>query len=320
MINPDLIGRFGPDFTFPVELGALRKFAKAVHAPWPCYLEAEAPPMLPTLLTIANVEWGYSLERPRGTLFEEIDHDLSVPLLAEESYEFFVPLPRAGDSLTGRACLESATEKQGTRGGGLTFLVMLTEFRDRSGNHVANARCTTVTTSASDDGGDGPSGTLPPPYEPDYQSQQPADPFAAMPTATWSDLSIGMGPGPVEAGTLTMLDLGRYLAACGEDNPLHYDHAYARQHGFPSPFGYGMQQGSALASYACRWLGEENARSFRGRFREVFWPGDVLTYDGRITALREENGQRLADLEISCTRASDGAAIVQGWMTFDLSH
>jgi acyl dehydratase len=318
MIDPDLIGQFGPDFTFPVELGAVRKFAKAVHAPWECYLAADNAPMPPTFLTIANVEWGYSLERPRGTLFERLDHDLSVPLLAEEAYHFHGPLPRAGDRLTGRACLESVTTKHGSRGGNLTFLVMLTEFRDSSGRHAADARCTTVTTSGGDDD-DTPLGSVPPVYEPDYQSLQPSDPFAALPKASWGDLEIGAGPTPIETGVLTMLDLGRYLAACGEDNPLHYDLAYARQHGFDSPFGYGMQQGSALASYACAWLGEERARSFRARFHEVFWPGDILTYRGSVTALREEDGKHLVDLKLACTRQSDGAAIAQAWMTFDLT-
>ncbi|MBT5434087.1 MAG: hypothetical protein HOK83_10565 [Rhodospirillaceae bacterium] len=252
-------------------------------------------------------------------LFERIDNDLSVPLLAEESYHFHGLLPRAGDRLTGRACLESVTTKQGTRGGDLTFLVMLTEFRDSTGRHAADARCTTVTTGGSDDD-DAPLGSEPPVYEPDYQSLQPSDPFAALPKVSWSELTVGQELRAIETGALTMLDLGRYLAACGEDNPLHYDLAYARQHGFASPFGYGMQQGSALASYASAWLGEERARSFRARFREVFWPGDILTYRGSVTALREENGQRLVELELACTRASDGAAVAQAWMTFDLTR
>ena len=318
MIDPDLIGRFGPDFTFPVERGANRKLAAAAHGPWPSYMEDETAPMHPAFLSTANVLWGYSLERPRGTVFENIDHDLSVPLHAEEAYLFHGRLPRAGEKLTARACLESVTEKQGSRGGDLTFLVMLTEFRDATGELIAEARATTVTTHNAPQG-DGNLGSEPPDYRPRYDSLEPPDPFHAIARQGWEALEVGKGPAPVATGDLTLHDMVRFQAACGEDNPLHYDLAHARQAGFPGMFGLGMHQAGALASYAVRWLGEENARSFHARFRNVFWVGDPLTYSGQVLALREEKGRRFADLELVCTRDSDQAVIVQLWMTFDLS-
>lgn len=318
MIDPDLIGRFGETFEFPVERGANRKFAIAAHAPWETYVEDRHAPMHPAFLTTANVLWGYSLERPRGSPFERIDHDLSVPLHAEEAYLFHGAPPHAGDLLQARACLESVTEKKGSRGGDLTFLVMLTEFRDAADRLVAQARATTVT-SHNAPAGDGNLGSQPPDYEPRYTSLEPPDPFAAIPRQGWGDLAEGSGPGAVSTGILTLHDMVRFQAAGGEDNPLHYDLAHARHAGFPGMFGLGMHQAGALASYAVRWLGEENVRSFRARFRNVFWVGDPLTYNGRVVALREEKGRRIADLELACTRDSDDAVIVQLFMTFDLT-
>ena len=319
MIDPDLIGQFGPDFTFPVERGANRKFAVAAHGPWSGYMEDEAAPMHPAFLSTANVLWGYSLERPRGSVFEGIDHDLSVPLHAEEAYQFPGRLPHVGETLTARACLESVTEKHGSRGGDLTFLVMLTEFHDTAGTLVAQARATTVTTRNAPDG-DGNMGSAPPPYKPRYDSLEPPDPFNAIARQEWGALAVDNGPASVSTGDLTLHDMVRFQAACGEDNPLHYDLAHAQQAGFPGMFGLGMHQASALASYAVRWLGEENARSFHARFRNVFWVGDPLTYSGRVVALREENGRKLTDLELVCTRDSDQAVIVQLWMSFDLTN
>ena len=145
-----------PDYEMPVERGKIRELARAAYAPWPEYLNEPYPVMHPILLMTAGVYWGYTLERPRGTLFEQLGHDLAVPLHAEESYHFHGTLPRAGTLLTARACLEDVVEKQGGRGGTLTFLTMLTEFRDESGRLAAEARAVTVTTSSSPD--DDPAG------------------------------------------------------------------------------------------------------------------------------------------------------------------
>ena len=313
----DLIGQFGPPFDVPVERGAVRAFARSVYAPWPAYLDDERAVIPPTFLTTANVNWGYTLERPRGTLLEQLDHNLSVPLHAEEAYQFHGTPPRVGDRLTAHACLESMTEKPSKRGGGLAFLVLLTEFCDGDGTLVAEARSTTVTThGASDEPTDW--GSEPPAYQPNYTSLEPPDPFAAIKSNTWADLKVGSGPGPVSLGPLTMHEMVRYQAAGGEDNPLHYDLAHARAEGFPGMFGVGMHQAGGLASYAARWLGAPNVRSFRSRFTNVFWVGDPLTYDGKILALRKEDSRRLADLELTCTRDGDDAVIVQVWMTFEL--
>ncbi|MEM7124435.1 MAG: MaoC family dehydratase N-terminal domain-containing protein [Pseudomonadota bacterium] len=313
-----IIGQFGPTFDVPVERGAVRAFARSVYAPWSVYLDDERAVIPPTFLTTANVNWGYTLERPRGTVLEELDHDLSVPLHAEETYLFHGTPPRVDDRLTARACLESLTEKPRKRGGGLTFLVLLTEFRDSDGVLVAEARSTTVTThGASDEPTDW--GSEPPAYQPRYVSLEPPDPFAAIASATWVDVNVGRGPGPISLGPLTMHEMVRYQAAGGEDNPLHYDLAHARAEGFPGMFGVGMHQAGGLASYAARWLGPQNVRSFRSRFTNVFWVGDPLTYDGKVVALREEDGQRFADLELTCTRDSDDAVIVHVWMTFELA-
>mgnify|MGYP002628175015 CR=1 FL=1 len=317
MIDPGLIGRFGPDFEVPVERGALRNFARAAHAPWPAYLDDRHAPIPPAFLVCANVWWGYSLERPRGTVLAGIDHDLSIPLHAEEAHVFHGEPPRAGDLLIARACLESVTQKQGGRGGDLTFLVLLTQFRDTTDRLVAEARATTVTTANAPENGGG-WGSEPPPYEPRYTSLEPPDPFAAIARQGWDDLAVGAGPGPVATGPLTMHDMVRFQAAAGEDNPLHYDLAHAAAEGFPGMFGLGMHQASALASYAVRWLGESRVRSFRARFRNVFWVGDALTYDGHVAALREEDGRRYADLALACTRDSDGAVVVAVTMTFAL--
>ena len=313
MMDQSMIGQFGPDYEMPIERGKIREFANATYAPWPEYLDDRRAVIPATFLSSAGVYWGYTLERPRGTLLERIDHDLSVPLHAEESYVFHGEPPRAGDVLTARACLESCTEKHGRRGGKLNFLTLLTEFRDSNGELVAEARSVTVTSDAQGD-----IAASAPDYEPTEIGQDPMDPFAGIERAEPADLVQGDSPGKIDMAPLSVHEIVRYAAAGGEDNPLHYDLAYAKAQGFPGLFGLGMHQAGGLAAYAARWLGAENVRGYRIRFPNMFFVGDALSYEGKVSNIKNAGGRRVATLDLNCHRKSDGAPIVQSVMQLEL--
>jgi hypothetical protein len=66
---------------------------------------------------------------------------------AEQEYVFHGPPPRAGATLTAQSRIDAVYQKQGRRGGVLTFAVLVTEFRDASGRLVAEARMTGVETA-----------------------------------------------------------------------------------------------------------------------------------------------------------------------------
>ena len=59
-----------------------------------------------------------------------------------------------------------------------------------------------------------------------------------------------------------------------------------------------------------------NVRSFKTRFRNVYWVGDLLSYAGSVANLYEAGGRKMVDLELVCSRDTDGAAIADTWMTF----
>jgi acyl dehydratase len=98
-------------------------------------------------------------------------------------------------------------------------------------------------------------------------------------------------------GPVTRTDIVRYQGAAGDMQPIHHDEEYARAAGFPTVFSVGMFQAGLLASWAADWLGPENVRSYRARFNEQVWPGDVLTCSGVVA------------------RETGGVAI-QAWATF----
>jgi acyl dehydratase len=133
--------------------------------------------------------------------------------------------------------------------------------------------------------------------------------------ATWDELEVGTEPAPFTDDPLTRTDFVRYQGASGDMNPIHHDEEFARKSGFPTVFAVGMLQAGILASYATDWLGGANVRRFKVQFREQAWPGDVLTYAGRVAGKREENGERLVDVDLSATRQTGGVHL-KGWATF----
>ncbi len=122
-------------------------------------------------------------------------------------------------------------------------------------------------------------------------------------------------PEPRTFGPVTRTDIVRYQGAAGDMQPIHHDEEHARALGFPTVFSVGMFQAGLLASWTADWLGAENVRNYRVRFKEQVWPGDVLTCSGDVVREYEENGERRIDVELECRRQTGGVAI-QGWSTF----
>jgi acyl dehydratase len=79
-----------------------------------------------------------------------------------------------------------------------------------------------------------------------------------------------------------------------------------------------MLAAGVLGGYAASWLGPANIRRFRVRFAEQAWPGDVLTYTGAVTDVRDgASREREVDVELAVTRQTGGVH-VRGWATFVL--
>lgn len=120
---------------------------------------------------------------------------------------------------------------------------------------------------------------------------------------------------PFVEGPLTVTDFVRYQGASGDMNPIHHDSEFAKAAGYARPFGPGMRQAGVLGGYVAGWLGADRIRRFRVQFREQVWPGDVVTYSVTVVDVREENGERFADLELACTRQTGGVHL-RGWASF----
>lgn len=99
-------------------------------------------------------------------------------------------------------------------------------------------------------------------------------------------------------GPVTRTDFVRYAGASGDFNPVHHDELFASAMGLPSVFGMGLLHAGILGNRLARWVGPNNLTEFGVRFTGHVWPGDVLTFTGRVTALRHG----VAELELLVIR------------------
>jgi hypothetical protein len=132
-----------PAMEWVVERGKIGEFAHAVQNSSEAYSreDAVAPPTFPQSMAL----WRARTPRPdagrgRGGL------DMRRVLHGEQEFEYVRPL-RAGDVLTSETHVKDRYEKEGKRGGTMTFVVSETVFRDQTGEIVAYSRGTTIQTS-----------------------------------------------------------------------------------------------------------------------------------------------------------------------------
>jgi hypothetical protein len=148
MVDTNALGVTGSVFEMDIERGKVREFARATFSVNPSYLEGPNPISEPTFLTTAMF-WHDQSSDP----WPAVAMDQRRGLHAEQEFVFFGPPPRAGTRLSGQARIEQIYEKQGRRGGLMTFVVMVTDFHDEHGQLVARATLTGVETERPPDGG-----------------------------------------------------------------------------------------------------------------------------------------------------------------------
>lgn len=127
-------------------------------------------------------------------------------------------------------------------------------------------------------------------------------------------------PPPLVFGPITRTDIVRYQGASGDFQPIHHDEPFARAAGYDAPLVVGMLPAGVVASWATAWLGAENVRRVRLRWREQMWPGDVLTCTGQVSRTFEQDGEARVEVELTGTRQTGtGQAptvAVLAWMEF----
>ena len=148
MAIDDAVGLTDEPTTMPVERGKIREFARACLDDNPEYTEATTPPVPPTFLTVRNF-WMSGASSPLA----RVGLDLQRLLHGGEEYVFHGAPPRAGEELTMQTRVDKVYEKEGKRGGSMTFVETVTEFRDADGRVRVECRSTAIETARAPEAG-----------------------------------------------------------------------------------------------------------------------------------------------------------------------
>ena len=130
-----------------------------------------------------------------------------------------------------------------------------------------------------------------------------------------SELAVGDTHEETVIHNLSRTQIVMYAGASGDYNPVHSDEVFATKvAGYPTVFAHGMLTMGLTGKMLTNFVGDGRLTKFGVRFVSQVWPGDTLTAKARVEAIREEDGQHLADLAIS-TVNQDGREVVSGSAT-----
>ena len=111
---------------------------------------------------------------------------------------------------------------------------------------------------------------------------------------------------------LSRTQIVMYAGSSGDYNPLHTDEIYTKEiAGYPSVFAHGMLSMGMTGKMLTNFVGDGNLTYYGVRFTAQVFPGATLTAKATISDIREENGKKIADLEIS-TSDQDGVEVIKG--------
>ena len=130
-----------------------------------------------------------------------------------------------------------------------------------------------------------------------------------------SKLKVGDTHEELVVDDLTRTQIVQYAGASGDYNPLHSDEVFVTKvAGYPTVFAHGMLTMGMTGKMVTNYVGDGRLVRYGVRFKAQVWPGDTLKAIATVSALREEAGQHLVDLEIS-TRNQDGVEVLSGSAT-----
>ena len=104
----------------------------------------------------------------------------------------------------------------------------------------------------------------------------------------------------------------QYAGASEDYKPLHTDEIFTTQiAGYPSVFAHGMLSMGLTGTMLTDYVGDGTLMKYGVRFTNQVWPGDTLKSTATIVDIRDQDGERVVDLEVVTTN-QDEVPVVTG--------
>ena len=115
-------------------------------------------------------------------------------------------------------------------------------------------------------------------------------------------------------------ELVQYAAGSGDFNPLHYDTEFPQAKAIGDNIVHGRMKFAVLGELVSNWLAHTGRIKTIGcSYRGMDMQGKTFTAKGSVVAKREQDGEKLVDLEIYIEDAS-GKRTTPGTATVALSN
>ena len=127
-----------------------------------------------------------------------------------------------------------------------------------------------------------------------------------------SDVKVGDVHEEQVVKNLSRTQIVQYAGASGDYNPLHSDEIFTTKvAGYPSVFAHGMLSMGMTGKMLTNYVGDGRLTKYGVRFTSQVFPGDTLVAKATVTAIREENGEQIVDLDVSTTN-EEGTEVIKG--------
>lgn len=127
----------------------------------------------------------------------------------------------------------------------------------------------------------------------------------------WGQVRDGEQLPELEFGPVTVTTQAMDVAGTRDLYPIHHDRDFAKQNGARDIFLNTMWYQGLLGRYVNEWGGPESfLRKLGFDMRGTNCPGDTLRVHGEVTKKYEEEGRKLADLDVRIDNQTEPDTVV----------
>jgi acyl dehydratase len=207
---------------------------------------------------------------------------------AFNEFQFYKPL-RPGDLVTSTARIGDIYEREG-KSGRMVFVRMDNEHRNQR-NEILGI---TSEAMVSIEGSSSSSKTLEPSQAPEEIKHVPP----SKKQVYFDDIDVG-NQLPTLVKEISLVTILKWGAAVNDYGPHHYDLQFANQMlGLPNVIAHGPHNAAFLAQLVTNWIGGEGMlRKHYAEMRGNVFPGDTMTFQGKVANKYVKDGYGVVEIE-----------------------
>jgi acyl dehydratase len=224
-------------------------------------------------------------------------------------FQFFDPL-RPGDSITSTSKIGDVYEREG-KSGRMVFIRMDNEHRNQKKELVGITSEAMVSLEGSSSSSRIIESSTAPPDE-----LKPSIPTGKQ--ICFEDVEVGT-PLPKLEKSVSLVTILKWGSAVNDYGPHHYDQQFANQVlGLPNVIAHGPHNAAFLAQLVTNWIGGEGfLKRHYTELRGNVFPGDTLTFQGKVSGKYQQSGDNLIECE-TWAENQNGRKVALGKSTFML--